>query len=94
MSEEWRRGRCQRLWQEQGGTCFFCGRPMPEPATQRLRHRKRLESATIEHVQPRSKGGAQDWTNEVAACRACNSTKADQPPSDEDLKKLAALKGL
>lgn len=89
----WRRGRCQRLWEEQQGRCFFCGQPMPEPLTQRLRHRKRPESATIEHVVPRSQGGPADWTNEVAACRSCNAAKANQPATDEQKQKLAALKG-
>lgn len=92
MSETWRRGRCQTLWQEQDGACFFCGRPMPEPLTQRLRHRKRPESATIDHVLPRALGGSEDWGNEVAACRACNSTKADRLPNADEVARLEALK--
>ncbi|CAA7613251.1 conserved hypothetical protein [Magnetospirillum sp. LM-5] len=88
----WRRARCQRLWEEQHGNCFFCGRPMPEPMTQRVRHRKRACAATIEHVVPRSAGGAADWSNEVAACHACNAAKADQPPTEEQKQKLALLK--
>lgn len=92
MIGDWRRGRCQALWQEQQGVCFFCGRTMPEPARQRLRHRKRMESATIDHVQPRTLGGLAEWSNEVAACRACNSAKADRPPTEEELTKLARHK--
>lgn len=92
MPEDWRRGRCHALWQEQESLCFFCGRAMPAPASQRLRHRKRPDSATIEHVQPRALGGAEDWSNEVAACRACNSAKADRMPTDEELARLTELK--
>ena len=33
---------------------------------------------TIDHVVPRSRGGAASWTNLVAACRGCNGTKDDQ----------------
>ena len=33
---------------------------------------------TIDHVVPRSRGGGHTWENCVAACRACNSRKADR----------------
>lgn len=33
---------------------------------------------TIDHVVPRSRGGTHSWDNCVAACRACNSRKADR----------------
>ena len=33
---------------------------------------------TIDHVVPRSRGGAHTWENCVAACRGCNSRKADR----------------
>jgi 5-methylcytosine-specific restriction endonuclease McrA len=33
---------------------------------------------TIDHVLPRSRGGMHTWENCVAACRACNSRKADR----------------
>ncbi|MDN5857941.1 MAG: HNH endonuclease [Pseudonocardia sp.] len=33
---------------------------------------------TIDHVVPRSRGGSHTWDNCVAACRACNSRKADR----------------
>ncbi|MHA6796013.1 HNH endonuclease [Pseudonocardia bannensis] len=33
---------------------------------------------TIDHVVPRSRGGTHTWDNCVAACRACNSRKADR----------------
>lgn len=33
---------------------------------------------TIDHVIPRSRGGAHSWENCVAACRACNARKADR----------------
>ena len=33
---------------------------------------------TIDHVVPRSRGGGHSWSNCVAACRNCNSRKADR----------------
>src|SRR3954447_18118726 len=33
---------------------------------------------TIDHVVPRSRGGGHTWENCVAACRVCNSKKADR----------------
>ncbi|MFM9967806.1 MAG: HNH endonuclease [Burkholderiales bacterium] len=35
---------------------------------------------SCDHVLPVSKGGRHLWTNIVAACRACNSRKADRTP--------------
>ena len=33
---------------------------------------------TIDHVVPRSRGGTHTWENCVAACKTCNSRKADR----------------
>ena len=33
---------------------------------------------TLDHVQPRSKGGKTSWTNIVSACKKCNHTKANR----------------
>ena len=50
-----------------------------------LMHRDRFRCAycggkadTIDHVVPRSRGGAHSWENCVAACSACNHRKADR----------------
>lgn len=45
-----------------GRVCAYCG--------------KRAD--TIDHVVPRSRGGKHTWENCVAACRPCNSRKADR----------------
>ena len=49
-------------------TCQYCG---AQPGG---------EAITIDHVVPRSQGGASSWTNCVAACVACNARKADRTP--------------
>ena len=33
---------------------------------------------TVDHVNPRSRGGRHEWTNVVAACVRCNHRKADR----------------
>lgn len=56
--------RC-RLAEAQNWRCCWCGEHChPEPNTPK--------SATIEHVQPRSQGGSDDWDNLAMACASCN----------------------
>lgn len=45
-----------------GGRCAYCSGP----------------ATSIDHVVPRSRGGAHIWDNVVAACRRCNHIKADR----------------
>jgi 5-methylcytosine-specific restriction endonuclease McrA len=40
------------------------------------------KGTTVDHVQPRAKGGRHEWSNVVAACRACNAKKADKLLAD------------
>ena len=54
-----------------------------------LMHRDRFRCAycggradTIDHVIPRSKGGAHSWENCVACCSSCNHRKADRLLAD------------
>lgn len=37
---------------------------------------------TIDHVQPRSRGGADSWENLVACCLRCNNIKGDRTPEE------------
>ncbi len=72
-----------------GHVCQYCGRP----------------AECIDHVHPRSKGGAHAWENVVACCRSCNVAKGDTLPAEsrfrlrrapyapEPLAVAAALKG-
>jgi 5-methylcytosine-specific restriction endonuclease McrA len=46
--------------------CAYCGAP----------------ASTIDHVLPRSRGGANEWTNTVAACGRCNNRKGNRTPSE------------
>ncbi len=40
---------------------------------------------SIDHVVPRSRGGAHEWENVVAACRRCNSSKGDRLLSETSM---------
>jgi 5-methylcytosine-specific restriction endonuclease McrA len=37
---------------------------------------------TLDHVMPRSRGGAGTWENLVACCLVCNNRKADRTPAE------------
>ncbi|MDQ4490894.1 HNH endonuclease [Sinomonas sp. ASV486] len=46
--------------------CGYCGKP----------------AHTVDHVLPRSRGGADSWENLVACCLRCNNVKGDHTPSE------------
>ncbi|MEV0532854.1 HNH endonuclease [Kitasatospora sp. NPDC050463] len=52
--------------------CAYCG------------HR----ATTVDHLQPRSRGGADSWLNTVAACAEDNQRKADRTPEQAGMKLL------
>ncbi|MFT4234567.1 MAG: HNH endonuclease [Microbacterium sp.] len=39
-------------------------------------------ATTIDHIQPRSRGGVDSWENLVACCLKCNNIKSDRTPSE------------
>ncbi len=39
-------------------------------------------ASTIDHVMPRSRGGADSWENLVACCLRCNNAKSDRTPQE------------
>jgi len=47
-------------------------------------------SATIDHVQPRSRGGKTSWKNCVASCKFCNRKKANKTPMEANMPLLSA----
>lgn len=49
-----------------GHRCGYCG----------------ASAATIDHVLPRSRGGADSWENLVACCLRCNNVKGDRTPPE------------
>ncbi len=62
------------LFLRDGHRCAYCGR-----------HRRELggqERLTRDHLQPRSKGGRDEWLNVVTACSSCNHQKDDRLAED------------
>jgi 5-methylcytosine-specific restriction endonuclease McrA len=53
-----------------GHRCQYCG----------------ASAENIDHVVPRSRGGAHAWDNVVAACRPCNSRKRDRLLEESGMK--------
>lgn len=51
-------------------TCQYCGKA----------------AENVDHVVPRSKGGAHTWDNVVAACKSCNSRKENKSPADVGMR--------
>jgi 5-methylcytosine-specific restriction endonuclease McrA len=51
-------------------TCQYCGRQFA-PA-----------DLTLDHVQPRSRGGESTWDNLVACCKRCNHLKGSRTPEE------------
>src|ERR1700719_1561322 len=65
------------LFEKHGGKCYFCGRDT-KPS---LGWSYRPEFATVEHLIPRSKGGAGP-ENLVLACFGCNQKKGSMMPEE------------
>lgn len=66
----------RNIWERDGGRCQYTGRNL------------RPGEGNIDHVVPRSRGGATDWENCVLASRDVNSRKADRTPEEAGMKLL------
>jgi 5-methylcytosine-specific restriction endonuclease McrA len=58
--------RRQRVLRRDGFRCVYCGQILP------------AADLTLDHVQPRVRGGDVSDGNLVTACRACNTAKGGQ----------------
>lgn len=50
--------------------CQYCGRA----------------AENVDHVQPRSRGGAHEWENVAASCTRCNARKKDRTPEESGMR--------
>jgi 5-methylcytosine-specific restriction endonuclease McrA len=62
------------IWERDGGTCQYTGRKL-KPG-----------EGNIDHIQPRSRGGASSWENCVLSHRSINEKKADRLPHEAGLQ--------
>ena len=60
----------ERLLKDAAGACIYCGRPLT------------VETMEIDHIVPRSKGGAKEYDNLVCSCPHCNALKGDKDAAD------------
>jgi 5-methylcytosine-specific restriction endonuclease McrA len=60
----------RNIYRRDNNTCQYCGEKLP------------TEELTIEHINPRSRGGQTTWLNCVLACVKCNSQKANRLPEE------------
>ena len=58
----------RNVFQRDGHACQYCG--------------FRGEPLSIDHVQPRSRGGADIWENVTTACLPCNVRKGNRTPRE------------
>jgi len=56
------------------GQCQYCGRRFPR------------SELNLDHVLPRSRGGASAWENVVCSCVGCNRTKGSRTPSEAGMR--------
>ncbi len=57
----------QAIFRRDNHICQYCGSK---------------QSLTLDHVQPRARGGKDTWENLVAACVTCNNRKGDRRPEE------------
>ncbi len=64
------------IWERDGGVCQYSGRKLTRG------------EGNIDHVVPRSRGGASSWSNCVLSHREINSRKGDRLPQEAGLHLL------
>lgn len=70
------------IYLRDGLRCAYCGATLESGAS----------CLSLDHITPRSKGGSNDATNLVTACKMCNSVRGDRPLS-QWLRLVAELTG-
>jgi 5-methylcytosine-specific restriction endonuclease McrA len=66
----------RNIYHHYGYKCCYCGVKLP------------TTDLNLDHVVPRSRGGATDWTNIVTSCIPCNLRKGDRLPNEAGMKLL------
>lgn len=69
----------QFVYQRDKFTCQYCAQKFG------------VKELTLDHIDPKSKGGANEATNLVAACKSCNNRKANRTPEEARMPLLNPL---
>lgn len=64
----------RELFKRDAGTCQYCEKILTN------------ETATVDHILPRSRGGDTSWENCVICCTACNSKKGNRTPNEANMR--------
>lgn len=64
----------ENVFKRDNHTCAYCGTVG-----------KRL---TVDHIHPKSRGGANSWENLITSCFGCNNKKDNRTPSEAGMKLL------
>jgi 5-methylcytosine-specific restriction endonuclease McrA len=64
----------RNLFARDGNRCQYCGKRFP------------TSELSLDHVQPRSRGGLATWENIVCACLKCNVRKGGRTPAEANMK--------
>jgi 5-methylcytosine-specific restriction endonuclease McrA len=66
----------RNIYEHYGHRCCYCGKRFP------------TSELNLDHVVPRSRGGATSWDNIVTSCIPCNLRKSDKTPKEAGMKLL------
>lgn len=69
-----RRNKTNKLFEKQGGLCYFCGQQTWMPGQDPLSNNRR---ATLEHVVCQGRGGTDHMSNVVMSCSGCNNLRGE-----------------
>ena len=75
------------MYDLQNGCCFYCEGVLQEisEAGRKIAQNSPGRLPAIDHFEPKSKGGRNDWGNKVWACYECNNLeKRDRMPTEEE----------
>lgn len=67
----------RELFRRDAHLCMYCGENFREA------------NLTRDHIVPLSKGGKDEWSNVVAACKSCNARKGNRSPEQAKMPLLA-----
>jgi 5-methylcytosine-specific restriction endonuclease McrA len=66
----------RNIFLRDGFSCQYCGA------------KPRRDDLTIDHIQPRSRGGLSTWENIAVACMKCNTKKGSRTPEEAGMNLL------
>ena len=66
----------KNIYDRDSGICQYCSKGLL------------YDSATVDHILPKSRGGKETWTNLVTCCAPCNTKKGNKTPTEVGMSLL------